>query len=129
MKKANGFTLIELMVVMSIILILVSVAVPLYGGVILRTREAVLRDDLFQLRQVVQQFTMDKHHAPQALRDLVTEKYLYELPEDPMTGSRETWQTIPEELEATADAAQPGIWNVHSGSQAVGSDGRAYSEW
>ena len=129
MKRANGFTLIELMVVMSIILILVSVAVPLYGRVILNAREAVLRDDLFQIRQLIQQYTINKHHAPQSLQDLVGEHYLYALPEDPVTGSRDTWLAVPEEVETTADPAQPGIWNVHSGSTAVGSDGRPYSEW
>ena len=129
MKKQRGFTLIELMIVMSIILILVSIAVPLYQQSILRAREAVLRDDLFTMRQVIEQFTFDKNRAPQSLQDLVEAGYLKEIPTDPFTNSRDTWQVTQEDVMQSIDQTQPGITDVHSGATQTGSDGRAYSEW
>ncbi len=129
MKRQRGFTLIELMIVMSIILILVSIAVPLYQQSILRAREAVLRDDLFTMRQVIEQFTFDKNRAPQSLQDLVEAGYLKEIPTDPFTNSRDTWQVTQEDVMQSIDQTQPGITDVHSGATQTGSDGRPYSEW
>lgn len=126
---ARGFTLIELMIVISIILILISIAVPIYNQSILRAKEAVLRDDLFVLRSTIDQYTMDKARAPQSLEDLVSAGYIKQLPVDPFTGSRETWVPEQEDTLMSLDQTQPGISDVHSGSSQTSSDGTAYSSW
>ena len=128
-KKSRGFTIIEMMVVISIILILVSIAVPVYTRSILAAREAVLRQDLFAMRSAIDSYTMDKAKAPQALQDLVQEGYLREIPKDPFTNSRETWQIAQEDVLISVDQSQPGITDVHSGSNLMASDGTAYSTW
>ena len=128
-KKPAGFTIIELMVVISIILIIVSIAVPIYTQSILRAKEAVLRQDLFAMRSAIDQYTMDKAKAPQALHDLVQEGYLREVPKDPFTESRDTWQAAQEDVLLSIDQNQPGITDVHSGSNRMGSDGTAYNTW
>ncbi len=128
-KKSGGFTIIELMVVISIILILVSIAVPIYNQSILRAREAVLRQDLFAMRSAIDQYTMDKSKAPQSLHDLQQEGYLREIPKDPFTDSRDTWQVAQEDVLLSVDQNQPGITDVHSGSNRMGSDGTAYNTW
>jgi general secretion pathway protein G len=128
-KKSRGFTIIELMVVISIILILVSIAVPIYNQSILRAKEAVLRQDLFAMRSAIDSYTMDKAKAPQALQDLVQEGYLREIPKDPFTDSRETWQVEQEDVLLSVDQNQPGITDVHSGTNLNGTDGTAYSTW
>ena len=128
-RESRGFTIIELMVVISIILIIVSIAVPIYTQSILRAKEAVLRQDLFAMRSSIDQYTMDKAKAPQALRDLVQDGYLREIPKDPFTDSRDTWQVVQEDVLLSIDQNQPGITDVHSGSNRMGSDGTAYSTW
>jgi general secretion pathway protein G len=128
-KNSRGFTIIEMMVVISIILILVSIAVPLYTQSILRAKEAVLRQDLFAMRSAIDQYTMDKAKAPQQLQDLVQEGYLREIPKDPFTNSRETWQVAQEDVLISVDQSQPGITDVHSGSNLTAADGTAYSTW
>jgi general secretion pathway protein G len=128
-KKSGGFTIIELMVVISIIMILISIAVPIYNQSILRAREAVLRQDLFAMRSAIDQYTMDKSKAPQALQDLLQEGYLREIPKDPFTDSRATWQVAQEDVLLSIDQNQPGITDVHSGSNRMGSDGTAYNTW
>ncbi len=125
----RGFTIIELMVVISIILILISIAVPIYNQSILRAKEAVLRQDLFAMRSAIDQYTMDKSKAPQALQDLVQEGYLREIPKDPFTDSRDTWQVMQEDVLLSVDQNNPGITDVHSGSPLTGSDGTAYNTW
>ncbi len=125
----RGFTLIELMVVISIILILVSVAVPIYSQSILRAREAVLRQNLFTMRTSIDQYSMDKERAPQSLDDLVQAGYLREIPTDPITNSRDTWQPVQEDYMESIDQQQPGITDVKSGASGVGSNGVPYSEW
>jgi general secretion pathway protein G len=125
----RGFTLIELMVVISIIVILMSVAIPRYQASILRARETVLRDDLYTLRSVIDQYTLDKQKAPQALQDLVDSGYLKTLPMDPFTNSRETWVPITDDSIMSPDQSQPGIVDVHSGSDQKSSEGSAYSTW
>jgi general secretion pathway protein G len=130
-KRSRGFTLIELMIVISIILILVSVALPAYNQSIVRARESVLKQNLFTLRSVISQYTLDKQKAPQSLDDLVSGGYLKQLPVDPMTGKNDTW--VPDQEENTImsidEQDQGGIIDVHSGSEAVSSDGTTYNTW
>jgi len=124
-RQGHGFTLIELMIVISMILILMSIALPLYNQSILRAKESVLRQDLFTLRSVISQFTLDKQRAPQALEDLVQAGYLKQLPKDPSTG-QPNWQVEQEDVLLAVDQQQPGISDVHSASNQIGSDGTAY---
>jgi general secretion pathway protein G len=125
-----GFTLIELMIVMTIILILISIAAPMYKTSLIRSREAVLRDDLFTLRSVIDQYTLDKQAAPQALDDLVSAGYLRELPVDPFTGSNQTWEVEYEDSTLMLPTqTSPGIVDVHSGSKLTSISGEAYSSW
>jgi general secretion pathway protein G len=129
-KRSRGFTLIEMLIVMSLILILVSVALPAYQQSIWRARESVLKQNLFALRSVISQYTLDKQKAPQSLEDLVTAGYFKQIPNDPMTGRSDTW-TVEEETDTimTVNQQEPGIYDVHSGSTAVGTDGTAYNTW
>jgi general secretion pathway protein G len=121
-----------LMIVICIILILVSVALPAYNQSILRARESVLKQNLFTLRSVISQYTLDKQKAPQALDDLVSGGYLKQIPTDPITGKNDTW--VPDEetdtiMSVDQQQNEGGIIDVHSGSQAVGSDGTPYNSW
>jgi general secretion pathway protein G len=129
-KQSRGFTLIEMLIVISLITILVSVALPAYNQSIWRARESVLKQNLFALRSVISQYTLDKQKAPQSLEDLVSGGYFKQIPNDPMTGRNDTW-TVEEETDTimTVDQQQPGIFDVHSGSTATGSDGTAYNTW
>src|SRR5258707_950548 len=113
-RRQRGFTLIELMIVISIILILISTAIPIYQQSIIRAREAVLSQNLFSLRSVIDQYTMDKQKAPQSLEDIIQAGYLKHIPVDPITNSRETWQTVQEDYLQSVDQSQPGITDVHS---------------
>ena len=124
-----GFTLVELMVVMAIIMILAVVAVPAYQAAIRQAREAVLREDLHVMRDAIDSYTADKQKAPQTLDDLVQEGYLKSIPEDPMTHSRDSWVTDQSTDLHSTDQTDPGIDNVHSGSQDQGTDGQPYSAW
>lgn len=130
-RRSRGFTLIELMIVISLLLILITVAIPIYKQSILRAKESVLRQDLFTLRQVIDQYTLDKQKAPQSLDDLVSAGYMKQLPMDPFTGKNDTWAVVQEE-DTIADPSQTeagGISDVHSGSGLISSDGTAYSSW
>lgn len=127
--KTRGFTLIELMIVISIILILMGVAIPNYQQSVLHAKESVLRQDLKVMRDAIDQYTLDKEKAPQSLQDLVAANYLKEIPKDPVTGSNDTWQTVQEDTLMAIDQQEPGIDDVHSGSQALASDGTAYNTW
>lgn len=128
-RGQRGFTLIELMIVISIILILISIAAPIYTSSIQRAREAVLKDDLFTMRSVISQYTLDKQRAPQSLDDLVQAGYLKQVPTDPFTNARDTWTVEQEDVLLSVDQQQPGITDVHSGSSATSSDGTPYSSW
>jgi len=125
----RGFTLIELMVVISIIVILMSVAIPRYQSSILRARETVLRDDLYTLRSTIDQYTLDKQKAPQSLQELVEAGYLKQLPKDPFTNSSESWVPVSDDSLLSPDQTEPGIIDVHSGSDLNSSEGSAYSTW
>jgi general secretion pathway protein G len=128
-RGQRGFTLIELMIVVSIILILVSTAIPIYQQSIIRAREAVLKQNLFTLRSVIDQYSEDKQKAPQSLQDLIEAGYLKQIPKDPMTNSRDSWETVTEDVLLSVDQTQPGITDVHSGAKGTGSDGTPYAEW
>jgi general secretion pathway protein G len=132
----RGFTLLELLVVMTIIGILAAIAIPALRDSPQRAREAALRGDLFTLRSTIDQFHGDKGYYPPDLATLVSEGYLRQIPIDPMTKSRDTWQVDPEELEPTSEgagppeeSATPGIVDVHSGSTAKALDGTLYKDW
>jgi general secretion pathway protein G len=128
-KRKRGFTLIELMIVISMILILVSVSIPAYNQSILRAKESVLRQDLFQLRSLISQYTLDKQKAPQGLDDLVQAGYIKQIPTDPITGSNGSWTVEQEDSVMSVDQQEPGISDVHSGAEGMSSDGTAYNSW
>ena len=125
----QGFTLVELMIVMLIIGVLAAIAIPSYVSSLRNAREAVLREDLHVMRQAIDSYTMDKEKAPQSLDDLVTTGYLREIPPDPVTHSNSTWVPDQDDSYQSVDQTAAGITNVHSGSTQTGSDGRAYTEW
>ncbi len=128
-KNEAGFTLMELMIVMMIIGVLTTLAIPSFVGAIRNAKEAVLKEDLRVMRSAIDSYTMDKNKAPQSLEDLVQEGYLKVIPEDPMTKSRDSWNTDQSDSLHTLDQTDPGIDDVHSGSQDTGSDGQPYSTW
>ncbi len=122
-------TLVELMIVLTIIITVISVAVPLYQKAITRSKEAVLKQNLFTLRTLIDEYTFDKEKAPQALEDLVTEGYLRELPMDPITKKRDSWKIEMEEAMRSVDQKEPGIFDVKSGADGTALDGTKYAEW
>lgn len=126
---ARGFTLIELMIVMAIIVILIGVAVPFYQKSITRAKETVLRNNLFAMRSAIDEYTYDKQKAPQALQDLVSDGYLRDVPKDPMTGSTDTWKIIMEDAGQAVNSTEPGIFDVRSGSNLKSLDGTSYADW
>jgi general secretion pathway protein G len=128
-RKEAGFTLVELMIVMAIVGVLAVVAIPSYVGAVRQAREAVLKEDLHVMRAAIDSYTADKQKAPQSLDDLVSEGYLKKIPVDPMTRAADTWQTTTSDALHSVDQTDPGIDDVHSGSQEQGSDGQPYSEW
>lgn len=127
--RLRGFTLIELMIVMAVIAILVSIAVPIYNRSITRAKESVLRNNLFTMRTVIDEYTYDKQKAPQTLQDLVSEGYLRTIPTDPMTNSSDTWKVIIEDTLNAVNQTEPGIFDVRSGSDKTSLEGTAYADW
>lgn len=121
-------TLLELMIVMAILAILLSVAIPTYSRSLVAAHEKSLRADLLQLRSAIWNFTLDKQKGPQSLDELVTAGYLPKIPNDPMTGLP-NWEPQQEEVLISADEQDPGIDDVHSASSATASDGTAYNTW
>jgi len=128
-RTRRGFTLVEMLIVIAIMTILMAMSVPRYQAAVLHAKESVLRDDLFQLRSLIDQYTLDKQRAPQSLDDLVSAGYLRSLPKDPMTDSTSSWHTDSDESLQSLDQQEPGIVDVHSGSDAVSTDGTPYSSW
>ena len=128
-KKSRGFTIIELMVVISIILILVSIAVPIYNQSILRAKEAVLRQDLFAMRRRSTSTRWTRRKRRSRCKTWCRTGYLREIPKDPFTDSRDTWQVVQEDVLLSVDQNEPGITDVHSGSNLTATDGTAYNTW
>jgi general secretion pathway protein G len=129
LQRQSGFTLIELLVVLALISILASMAVVQYRNSIQRTQESVLKTDLFRMRDAIDQYYADKNKYPASLDALVSEGYLRKIPEDPITKSADTWQTVPAEPEPGNTTAEPGIYDVKSGAQGQSLDGSNYSDW
>jgi general secretion pathway protein G len=128
-SSRGGFTLIELMVVIALISVLAGMGVALYRNSIVHGREAVLKTDLFRMRDAIDQYYADKAKYPDSLETLVSEGYLREVPKDPFTESAETWQTIPAEPDASDPTAGTGIYNVKSGAEGTALDGTPYADW
>lgn len=128
-RQSAGFTLVELVIVIAIILILITMAIPRFVGAVRHAREAALKEDLQTLRTAIDTYTMDKQKAPQSLDDLVQDGYLKIIPEDPMTRSKDTWVPDTSEAMYSLDQTDSGITDIHSGSTDTGSDGQPYSSW
>jgi general secretion pathway protein G len=128
-RSGLGFTLIEVLIVITLLVVLASIGMPTYQNSVRRAREATLKEDLFRMRDAIDQYYADKQKYPQSLQDLVTDGYLREIPKDPITDSRDTWTTVPAEPDANNPAAEPGVYDVKSGSEATSMEGTKYSEW
>jgi len=128
-RSQRGFTLIELIIVIAVIAILLSIAVPAYNIHVMHAKEAVLKEDLYSLRTAIDQYTQDKDKAPQSLDDLVTSGYLHGIPKDPFTNATDTWQPVTDDSIMNLGQSETGITDVHSGSNKVSSDGTAYNTW
>jgi general secretion pathway protein G len=125
----ESFSLLEMMIVVSLILIVVSIATPVYRTCETRTREAVLRDHLYSLRALIDRFTLDNGRAPLRLEELVEKGYLGRLPTDPFTGSNQTWQETKEDAPLSPEQTTLGVVDVHSGSNELSLEGTPYSSW
>jgi general secretion pathway protein G len=128
-RASRGFTLIEVLIVVVLVILLASVGMATYTNSVRRAREAVLKEDLFRMRDALDQYYADKNKYPQSLLDLVSEGYLRDVPKDPMTDSADTWVPVQAELDAGNPAAEPGIYDVKSGSDAMAMDGSRYADW
>ncbi len=128
-RRRFGFTFIELMIVMAIIAVLMAVALPIYTRSIIRSKESVLKNNLFTMRTVIDEYTYDKQKAPQTLQDLVSDGYLRQVPIDPITGNAESWRLIMEDATNTVNQTQPGIFDIRSGAEGTSLEGTPYSEF
>jgi general secretion pathway protein G len=126
--ESRGFTILELIIVMSIIAILLSIAIPTYSRSIVAARERTLRSDLETLRDAIWKFTFDKQKAPQSLDDLRMANYIEKIPNDPMT-HEPNWEVVQDDVMLSVEQQDPGVTDVHSASNATASDGTAYSSW
>ena len=128
-KRERGFTLVELLVVISLISILAAMGLVQYKNSIVRTQEATLKTDLFRMRDAIDQYYADKGKYPASLDALVSDGYMRKLPEDPITKSTDSWQTVPAEADPANPSAEPGIYDVKSGASGTALDGSSYSDW
>ena len=129
LRRNGGFTLIELLIVIALISILATMGVVQYRNSVQSAKEATLRTDLFRMRDAIDQYYADKAKYPASLDTLVSEGYMRAIPEDPMTKSADTWQTVPAEPEPGNPSTDPGIYNVKSGAPGTGLDGTSFSDW
>lgn len=129
LRQLAGFTLIELLIVMSLIVILAGIGLAVHANSQTRAREAVLKEDLFRMRDAIDQYYADKNAYPPSLEALAAEKYLRAVPNDPFTNSNTTWQVTMSEMDAANPSAQPGVFDVKSGSQGRALDGTMYADW
>ena len=128
-RAARGFTVIELMIVMSIIIILTTIGITQYQRSVVYAKESVLKEDLFRMRDAIDQYFADKATYPSTLDALVSDGYVRKIPEDPFTKSNSTWQAVPAEPDPNNPTAEAGVYDVKSGSDATALDGTKYSEW
>jgi general secretion pathway protein G len=127
--QMSGFTLMEMMIVMVLIVILAGIGLSVYGNSVTRAKEATLKEDLFQMRDAIDQYYADKNKYPGSLEDLVSGKYLRGIPVDPFTASTDTWQTTTSEPDPSNPSLESGISNVKSGADQTGLDGTRYADW
>ena len=128
-RDARGFTLIELLIVITLITILAAMGIVQYRNSVQSTREAILSTDLFRMRDAIDQYYADKSKYPASLDALVTDGYMRKIPEDPITKSADTWQTVPAEPDPGNPSAEPGIYDVKSGATGTALDGRSYADF
>jgi general secretion pathway protein G len=129
LRRDTGFTLIELLIVIALITILASMGVVQYRNSVQRTKESVLKTDLFRMRDAIDQYYADKGKYPSSLDTLVSDGYMRKIPEDPITQSADTWQTEPAEPDPSNPSSEPGIYNVKSGATGTALDGSSYADW
>jgi general secretion pathway protein G len=129
LRRMRGFTLIEMLIVMTLIVVLASVGLIAYQTSVRRGREAVLKEDLYRMRDAIDQYYADKGKYPTDLNELVSTNYIRRVPVDPMTNSAETWQTVTAEPDPSNPSAEAGITDVKSGSENAAIDGTNYNEW
>jgi general secretion pathway protein G len=125
----RGFTMIELLVVVSLIVILATMGLTQYRNSVIHAREATLKEDLFRMRDAIDQYYADKGKYPSSLDALVSDGYMRKIPIDPVTNSTDTWQTVPAEADPANPSAEPGIYDVKSGASGTALDGSSYSDW
>ena len=128
-SRMSGFTLMEMMIVMVLIVILAGIGLSVYGNSVQRAKEATLKEDLFRMRDAIDQYYADKNKYPGSLEDLVSEKYLRAVPVDPFTTSADTWQTTMSDPDPGNPSLESGISNVKSGSDQTSLDGSRYADW
>jgi len=128
-SRMSGFTLMEMMIVMALIVILAGIGMTVYGNSVQRSKEAVLKEDLFRMRDAIDQYYADKGQYPSTIDALVSDGYLRKVPEDPFTKNSTSWQTVPAEPDPTNPTAEPGVYDIKSGSDQTALDGTKYSDW
>ena len=128
-RDARGWTLLELVVVMALIVLLAGIATAQHRNAVTRTKEAVLKENLFRMRDAIDQYYADKNRYPSDLQALVSDQYIREVPQDPFTNSNSTWQSIPAEADPSNPSVEVGVYNVKSGSEAQALDGTNYADW